>query len=109
MSLIRTSGQLYQEQPNNQISNLYNFKLINKTYADKPIKLKPDNFKGDIRLVGSQGLVVPKESDKTGEMFIFLDKKEVHDRKTILKIGVWEGDKKIQTITTSFLGPFKAD
>jgi cytochrome c oxidase accessory protein FixG len=108
-NIIRTSGQLYQEQPNHRISNLYNFKLINKTYADKRIKLKPDNFNGEIQLVGSQGLMVPKESDKIGEMFIFLDKKDVHDRKTVLKIGVWEGDKKIQTITTSFLGPFKAD
>jgi hypothetical protein len=53
--------------------------------------------------------MVPKESDKIGEMFIVLDKKDVHDRKTILKIGVWEGDKKIQTISTSFLGPFKED
>jgi cytochrome c oxidase accessory protein FixG len=109
VSILRTSGQLFQEQPNNQLSNLYNYKLLNKTYADKVITFKPENFKGEIRFVGNQTLKVAKESDATGEMFIFLDNKDVHQRKTILKIGVWEGDKKLETISTSFLGPFKAD
>jgi cytochrome c oxidase accessory protein FixG len=109
VSIMRTSGQLYQDQPNERISNLYSFKLINKTYADKRISLKPENFNGEIQLVGAQGLVVPKESDKAGQMFIFLNKKDVHDRKTLLTIGVWEGDEKIQTVSTAFLGPFKAD
>lgn len=109
VSILRTSGQLFQEQPNNQLSNLYNYKLLNKTYADKVITFRPENFKGEIRFVGNKTLKVAKESDATGEMFIFLDNKDVHKRKTILKIGVWEGDKKLETISTSFLGPFKAD
>ncbi len=106
ISLLRTPGQLYQEQENNQLSNLYNFKLLNKTYNRKEIKLVPENFKGSIKIVGNTALSVQEEGFLSGSLFIYIDKNEIRDRKTPLKIGVWEGDKKIKTIKTTFLGPF---
>lgn len=110
VNLIRTPGQLYQERPNNEISNLYNFKMLNKTYKDKVVTLRPENFKGRIEFVGnSQVFNVPKESDAKGEFFIYLPDSEVHQRKTELKIGLYEGDKKLKTISTTFLGPFSIE
>jgi cytochrome c oxidase accessory protein FixG len=107
-NILRTSGQLYQEQPGGKISNLYNYKLINKTYADKQVSMRPENFDGEIRLIGAKTLQIPKEGYASGEMFILLNNKDVRQRKTELRIGVYEGGKKLQTITTTFLGPFKA-
>ena len=109
VNLLRASGQLFQEQEGGKLSNLYNYKLINKTYQDKQVTFRPENFKGEIRFIGTQDLNIPKEGFAGGELFILLDKNDVHKRKTNLKIGVYEGDKKLQTITTSFLGPFRAD
>lgn len=109
VNILRTAGQLYQERENGRISNLYSYKLINKTYADKKLALKPENFKGEIQLVGRQVLKVAKESDAGGQMFIVLNKEDVRDRKTELKLGVWEGNKKLETISTTFLGPFVAE
>lgn len=108
-TMIRTSGQLYQEQPGGKLSNLYNYKFINKTYTDKKIELRPVNFQGEIRLIGAQKLQIPKGSDISGEMFVILDRKQIHDRKTVLKIGVYEDQKRVSTVTTSFVGPFIAD
>lgn len=109
VSILRSQGQLYQEQPNGQLSNLYNYKLLNKTYKEKELELKPENFEGRIELVGEEQLIVPKEKDVAGAMFIYIDKDKIHERKTKLEIGVYEEGKKIKTIKTSFLGPFKAD
>lgn len=109
ITVLRAQGQLYQEQPNNQFSNLYNYKLLNKTYAPKEISFKPENFEGRIELVGETKLEVPAESDLGGTMFIYIDKKDIKERKTQLKIGVYEGDEKIATVKTSFLGPFTAN
>jgi cytochrome c oxidase accessory protein FixG len=109
VSMLRAAGQLFQEQPGGKLSNLYNYKLINKTYFDKQVSFRPENFKGEIRFVGKSELNIPKEGDAGGGLFIILDKADVHKRKTELKIGVYEGSKKIQTVSTSFLGPFKAD
>lgn len=109
VSVLRTPGQLFQEQPNNQLSNLYNYKLLNKTYQDKVLELKPDDFKGSIKLVGETTLKLPKENYASGSLFIYLDKTEVKHRKTKISIGVYENGKKIKVIQTSFLGPFSAN
>ena len=109
VTLLRTPGQLYQEQPNHQMSNLYNYKLLNKTFKNKELTLRPENFKGIIKLVGETRLLIPKDGYTAGSMFIFLDKDAVKGRKTKLKIGVYEGNEKITTISTSFLGPFTDD
>lgn len=109
VTLLRTSGQLYQEQPNNRMSNLYNYKVLNKTFKDKKIELKPENFNGEIKLVGEDHLNVPKDGTTSGTMFIYLDKKDIKKRKTILTIGVYEHGKHLATITTSFLGPFSGN
>ena len=106
VTLLRTSGQLYQEQPNGQLSNLYNYKALNKTFRDKEIELRPENFSGSIKLVGEESLLVPHDGTVAGTMFVYLDKKDMTGRKTQLKIGVYEHGKKLATIATSFLGPF---
>lgn len=109
ISVLRTPGQLYQEQPGGQLSNLYNYKFLNKTYVDKELTLKPENFKGTIKLVGEEKLFVKKENYLSGSLFIYIDKKEVTKRKTKIAIGVYEEGKKIKVINTSFLGPFSAN
>jgi cytochrome c oxidase accessory protein FixG len=106
ITLLRTPGQMFQKQPDHQLSNLYNYKFLNKTYIDKELTLRPENFTGELRIVGDNRLFIPKENFTSGSMFIILKEEDVTKRKTQLKIGVYEGNKKIETITTSFLGPF---
>lgn len=106
VTLLRSSGQLYQEQPNNQYSNLYNYKALNKTFKNKTIELRPDNFKGKIVLVGETELNVPKDGTAAGTLFIYMNRADVKYRKTPLLLGVFEEGKRIATIKTSFLGPF---
>lgn len=109
MTVLRTPGQLFQQQPNNQLSNLYNYKFLNKTYEDKELVLKPEDFDGTIQLVGEKYLKVPKEGYASGTLFIYMNKADVKERKTKLNIGVYENGKKIKIISTSFLGPFSVN
>lgn len=108
ISLLRTPGQLYQEQPGNQWSNLYNYRFLNKTYTDKKLRLVPENFTGEIKIVGEREILVPREGSQSGALFIYIAKDQVLERKTPLEIGVYEGSDKIKTIKTTFLGPFKS-
>lgn len=105
-TILRAQGQLYQEYDNNKISNLYNVKVINKTRKEMPISLKLENAEGEIELVGHNNLVVPPEGLVEGTFFVKVDKSFVKERKNKLLIGVYSGDKKIETIKTNFLGPF---
>lgn len=110
ITVLRAQGQLFQEQEaEGTFSNLYNYKFLNKTYKEKELELRPENFEGRIDIVGEGELVVPKETDISGSMFIYIDKEDIKERKTKLKIGVYENGEKITTIKTSFLGPFTAN
>jgi cytochrome c oxidase accessory protein FixG len=103
-TVLRAKGLLYQEQPNQQVSNLFTIKLVNKTRDSMPVTLKIENMKGTIQMVGKD-LVVRKEGITESSFFIFLDKKDITKRKTKLKIGVYSNNKKIKTVRTNFLGP----
>jgi cytochrome c oxidase accessory protein FixG len=108
-NILRTPGQLFQDQPGNRLSNLYNYRLLNKTYHPKTITLKPENFKGTIEIVGNETLNIPPSGSAEGALFIYRSKEEVTQRKTDLTIGVYEHGKKIQTVNATFLGPFTAN
>ncbi|OYW18146.1 MAG: cytochrome c oxidase accessory protein CcoG, partial [Sphingobacteriales bacterium 12-47-4] len=86
------------------ISNIYNIKLANKTHKDIPMTLKLENIKGEITVVGNN-LVVPKESYFQTPFFVKIDRSLITRRKTPITLGVYEGDKKIKTVNTTFLGP----
>lgn len=109
VTILRTPGQLYQEQPNNQMSNLYNYKMLNKTFKDKVVELKPENFEGSIVAVGEKEFTIPKDGTAEGALFVYMDNEDVKGRKTPIQIGVYEKGKKIATIKTSFLGPFNGN
>ena len=106
-TILRAKGMLYQEQPNDQLSNLFTIKLVNKTREELPVELKVENFKDyKIQLIGKDIEVKP-EAVSMGEFFVFLNKKDIVDRKVKLEIGVYSNGKKIKTVKTNCLSPIK--
>lgn len=103
-SILRTPGVMYQELANNEYSNLYNFKVINKSNKDFPLTFKIVGEKGKIQLVGDE-LSIEKQAVAQGALFIILNENELDGIKTTLKIGVYSGDRLIETVKTTFLGP----
>jgi cytochrome c oxidase accessory protein FixG len=103
-TILRTQGQIFQEQPDGRISNMFTVKLANKTRRDIPMSLKLVNMKGEIEIVGNN-LTVPAESYFQSPIFVKVDKSQVTKRKTKLLIAVYEGNKKLETAETTFLGP----
>jgi cytochrome c oxidase accessory protein FixG len=104
-TLLRTSGQTYQLQPGRKISNLYSLKLANKTRKALNVSLRLENMQGDIKIISDKELVVNSGDYKNATLFITLNKGDLQGWKTKLKIGLYEGDKKIKTISATFLGP----
>jgi cytochrome c oxidase accessory protein FixG len=103
-TILRAKGMLYQEQPNEEVSNLYTIKLVNKTRDSMPVDLKVENLEGRIEVVG-KNLGVKKEDISQGEFFVYLKKSEIKSRKTKLVIGVYSNGKKVKNVKTNFLGP----
>jgi hypothetical protein len=103
-TILRAKGMLYQEQPDDKVSNLFSIKLVNKTHDNLPVVMKVENMEGEIKLVGKE-LSLKGESVSEGTFFIILRKKLIKERKTELKIGLYSNNKKIKTVKTNFLGP----
>jgi cytochrome c oxidase accessory protein FixG len=105
VTLMRTSGMTYTTLPDGRLSNLYNLKLANKTHKDIDFSLKLENMPGEIELVGSGRLNVKKGDYSHLQFFVKLNKQEIKNWKTEVKIGVYEGNVKIKTIKAKFIGP----
>ncbi|HET9746452.1 MAG TPA: cytochrome c oxidase accessory protein CcoG [Chitinophagaceae bacterium] len=102
--VVRTAGQMFQTLPDGRIGNLYNIKLVNKTRKEIPVLMKLENMKGDIEVV-QKNMIVPSESYFQTSFFVKIDRQLIEKRKTAIVLGVYQGDKRIETIKTTFLGP----
>ncbi|MBL0271845.1 MAG: cytochrome c oxidase accessory protein CcoG [Chitinophagaceae bacterium] len=105
-NIVRARGQLYQEKGTDSLSNLYTIKVINKTIKDIPLTLKLEGAPGYIIETEGKNILLKKEDQAKGSFFIVLPKSYITKRKTSVKVGLYEGDKKITTIRTNFMGPF---
>lgn len=105
-NVLRISGQLYQEKENNIISNMYTYKLFNKTTESiDNVTYKLLSHDGTIKVVTGENFQVPKQGLAEGTLFIEIPTRELGNDKIKLKIGVFSGDRLIETTTTNFLGP----
>ena len=104
-TILKVPGQLYQEQPDDRISNLYNIQFINKTNHEIPLKLKvKDHATAVIRRVGDEKLMLKPGERLDGVFFIDLPKSEIKDIKTKLTIQLISNGEVIDEINTNFIG-----
>ncbi|AOW22053.1 cytochrome c oxidase accessory protein CcoG [Urechidicola croceus] len=105
-TVLRLPGQLYETKENNIISNVFTYKLLNKTTEDiTDISFKLMSHEGTINLIGSQGFTLKKQELSDGTMFIEIPKNKLKDAKEKIKIGLYSNGKLIETTKTNFLGP----
>ncbi len=105
-TVLRLPGQLYQHKDNGIISNVYTFKVINKTSEDiEDVSYKLLSHDGKIESVTHKDFTVPSRGLAEGTLFIEIHSSQMKKDKIELKIGVYSGDKLIETTKTNFLGP----
>lgn len=105
--ILRLPGQLYEHKDNNIISNVFTYKLINKTTNDiEEVSFKLRKNNGEIKMVSNEKtFIVPAQGLAEGTLFIELPQKELSGDKNKLMIEVYSGDNLIETTTVNFLGP----
>jgi hypothetical protein len=105
-TILRLPGELYKTKENNIISNVYTYKLINKTSQKiKDIHFELISHEGSIKLIGAEDFDIEKQEFYGGSLFIEIARKDLNDSKENLKIGVFSNGKLIETTTTNFMGP----
>ncbi|CAH8291182.1 cytochrome c oxidase accessory protein FixG [Mariniflexile fucanivorans] len=106
-TVLRLPGQLYEHKENNIISNVYTFKLVNKTTKNiDDVSFKLLSHKGTLKLVStSTSLLVPSQGIAKGTLFVEINNAALSGDRNKIKIGIYKGDELIETTTANFLGP----
>jgi hypothetical protein len=105
-TVLRTPGMLFQARPDGRISNMYAVKTMNKTDRELPVRYEVIDANGEIQLVGKD-MVLGSGELAQGELFIILPKDELAGMKTKVTIGVYSGDRLLEKVRTTFVGPMK--
>ncbi len=104
--VLRLPGQLYELKENNMVSNVYTYKLINKTTKEySNIEFKLFSHKGTINFVSQHSVTVPPQELVEGTLFIELHSAALEGHKNEVEIGVYSNGELIERAYTNFLGP----
>jgi len=104
ITVMRSAGMLYQEQPNGYISNIYNADITNKANVSRTIKLRPVDPDVKIKYIQAP-VAIGKGDDMKTVFFVLIPANKLHSLKTDVKLQLITGNKVIQTITTEFVAP----
>jgi cytochrome c oxidase accessory protein FixG len=105
-TVVRASGQLYQELPDDKVSNLYNIQVVNKTFDTKELSFRLKNIEGEIKMVGGKNQFSLASQDMLQEvMIIEIPKSQIKSLKNKLIIEVVSEGKVLERVKTTFLGP----
>lgn len=105
-TVMRVPGQLYQENADGTISNLYKIKLVSKSAKTLPYHLAVEEKEAQIVYVGNK-----LDSLRTGEhmeetFFIKIPQDKIKNRKEYIHVQIMSGDKVIQSKEVSFLSGY---
>jgi len=103
-TILRQPGTLYQELPNDIYSNIYEIKVINKTFDTKDYELRLISPAGEMVSLGNIDSIEPQNLAE-GRFLIKLNKDRLTGLQTTLTFGVYSGNEQIETITSGFIGP----
>jgi len=105
--ILRLPGQLFEHKENGIISNVYTFKLVNKTSQDiDNLSFKLRGWDGTINVVStSETFEVDAQGIAEGTLFIELKQSDLSGDKNEVMIDLYSDDELIETTSVSFLGP----
>ena len=105
--ILRLPGQLYEHKDNDIISNVFTYKLVNKTTETiEDVSFRLRGINGEIKLVStSNTFKVDAQGIAEGTLFIELKQSDLSGDKNKLRIDVYNKEKLIETTTVNFLGP----
>lgn len=104
-TILRQPGTLFQELPNNHYSNIYEIKVINKTFHDLDYKVTlASPSVGELTPLGDLNSV-PSQSSMEGRFIVKLPDSVMTGDKTELEFNVYLNDELTETVESGFIGP----
>ena len=107
-TILRAPGMMFQEVGKDSVSNLYNFKIVNKTKDEMKLDLILESPAGVIKHVGSkEKFNIPSAGLAEGTFFVTIARKDLEGRKNEIKFKLNVDGETLENTKTNFLGPVK--
>jgi cytochrome c oxidase accessory protein FixG len=103
--ILRQPGSLYNELPDQRVSNLYQVRFFNKTFSETSVELRLLTEGGTLQVLGESS-VIPGQQQLEQRIMVLMNKSALTGTQTPIEFGVYKDGKRIQTVSSGFLGPF---
>jgi cytochrome c oxidase accessory protein FixG len=107
VSILRSPGMFFQERPDGRISNVYDVKVLNKTFVTMPITVRLTEPPGEVQMLGGD-LSVDPQGIVEAKMILVFSRDQVTRMSMPVQVGVYSGGRLLETVRTTFLGPAKS-
>ncbi len=106
-TILRTPGILYQDRGENNYSNLYTFKIINKSVETLQVEVKVLEPAGRMEFIGTPTMDIEIQELAEGSFFLYLNKTDLSGANTDVQFGVYVNGVLTETLESNFNGPKK--
>lgn len=103
-TILRTPGMLYQEQPDNTFSNLYNIKIVNKTFETLHPEIQLISHEGRIEMAGSE-IRIGGQGLYESVFLLHLPGSSIKQGRNEVVFGIFLGEKLTEKIKVTFIAP----
>lgn len=104
--VLRLPGQLFEITENGKVSNVFTYRLLNKTNTEMDsVHFRLNSIKGEIKMVKNEYFSIEKGGSEKGTFFIEIEPALLKDSKNKIEIEVYSKDRIIDRTSTNFMGP----
>lgn len=104
--IFKVPGTLYQRSDDNVISNLYTLQFVNKTFREMNLEARIESPEfATLEKADGSGIIVPAEGISKGIFFIRIPGDKLTSARTVVTIGIYSNNERINTIKAKFIGP----
>jgi len=105
-TVLKVPGTLYTKTEDGQITNLYSIEFVNKTFEDISLEVKIESpQQATFMKIGDPAILVPKEGILKRMIMVKLPEEAITSMKTVIELGIYENEKKVETVKAKFVGP----
>jgi len=104
-SMLRLPGTLHQTTESGMVTNIYNMKIVNKTFDDIPLEIKLLSHKGVINKTIKGKIVIKDHAMYENVIILEMDPKDINSGKNRIEIGVYSNGEELETFDVGFLAP----
>jgi len=106
-NILRARGSTFILNENGTVTNIFTYKLLNKTFFDYNLEMKTLDHSGNFKHIGKEALILEPEQVLEGTFLLEIPASELKGSKNEIEIGLYSNGKLIDVVKTNFSAPIK--